>query len=142
MVVAFAFHAGGIVIGVLEEFQSTSFRHLAAREEQALGYRHPKGFVKGTIDFWDFLPVQIHFNSGTSLTVIGLYLEPSSGFGVTNRQNITHLMAFLEVIQGPWLVLGDFNMTPREITACVHQLVATHGLQHVRAAQRSTSTQT
>ena len=28
-------------------------------------------------------------------------------------------------------------VAPREVTACVYQLVAAHGLQSVRAAQRS-----
>ena len=31
---------------------------------------------------------------------------------------------------------AEASVAPREITACVYQLVAEHGLQHVRASQR------
>ena len=32
---------------------------------------------------------------------------------------------------------ADAPVAPKEVTACIYQLVAERGLQHVRAAQRS-----
>lgn len=74
-------------------------------------------------------------------TLMRLHAEGGEGATVTEALAAAHRL--LDEC-GPLLAAGsgagaaaDVSVAPREITACVYQLVAEYGLQHVRAAQRS-----
>ena len=71
-------------------------------------------------------------------TLMRLHADGGDGAAVTEALAAAHRL--LEEC-GPALAAAsaaaDAPIAPREITACVYELVAEYGLQHVRAAQRS-----
>ena len=72
------------------------------------------------------------------ITLMQLHADGGDGTSVTEALAAAHRL--LDEC-GPLLTASpaasDAPVAPREITACIYQLVAMHGLQHVRAAQRT-----
>ena len=109
--------AGGVIMGTQEATIpcSRSLRHLAKYEDQAVGQRRSQGFAKGPIDFHDMVVQQICSASGTSLTVVGIYLDASIGLVGQNLVKLHTLAKLLSMVRGPWIVIGDWNATPQEL---------------------------
>ena len=75
---------GGVVAGVRKNFQSSSFRHLAAYEDQMLGAVKLPGLPLGPIDFWDFVPVSWRIR-GLNIVAIAAYLTSCGELLVRTR---------------------------------------------------------
>ena len=101
---------------------SRSLRHLAKYEDQAVGQRRSQGFAKGPIDFHDMVVQQICSASGTSLTVVGIYLDASIGLVGQNLVKLHTLAKLLSMVRGPWIVVGDWNATPQELAQIGYKL--------------------
>ena len=56
-----------------------------------------------------FLPVVLHM-TGFSILAILFYAHPSLGFAGANLQRFAKLGAFLQSVQLPWFIVGDFNI--------------------------------
>jgi hypothetical protein len=46
-----------------------------------------------------------------------VYLKDSEGLGQTNLAILTELAAYIGTIRGPWVVAGDWNITPQQLQA-------------------------
>ncbi|CAK0873221.1 unnamed protein product, partial [Prorocentrum cordatum] len=67
------------------------------------------------LDFRDMVAVQLRAQH-QSLLVVGVYMTTAVG-ARGNAQKLANLGALLATIQGMWLVVGDWNMTPQELSA-------------------------
>ncbi len=52
-----------------------------------------------------------------SITLVGVYLAASIGLNVDNLHKLSHLGAFLRSILGPWIAVGDWNLSPEILRA-------------------------
>ena len=68
----------------------------------------------GPIDFFDFVPTTITWGD-FQLTVVIFYATSGVNLTGTNLEKYAILGAFLLSLGHPWLVVGDFNMTPKEL---------------------------
>ena len=48
---------------------------------------------------------------------VTVYLQDTEGIGETNQAILTELAAYLGTIRGPWIVAGDWNVTPQQLKA-------------------------
>ena len=69
-------------------------------------------------------------------TLMRLHAEGGDGASVTEALAAAHRL-LEECAQPLASKAADAPAAPREITACVYKLIAEHGLQHVRASQRT-----
>ncbi|CAK0796497.1 unnamed protein product [Prorocentrum cordatum] len=91
---------GGEVMAVRAHLQATTFDH----------WRDPKGdALRG------FAPMVLHTAAG-NIVVAVLYLHPALGFGKRNKATLVALGAFLAVQRAPWIVVGDWNHDPQQLT--------------------------
>ena len=110
--------SGGVAWGALKRYQASSYRLLARHESQCLGAdRALDAFPPGRhLDFFDFVPLCLHLK-GVNLVLILLYLTCSIGFTGENLQKISSLLAFIQCINDPWIVIGDLNVSPSTLLA-------------------------
>ena len=108
--------AGGILSCVPRHLPSVSHRHLASDPSQRLG-AHLADLPLGPIDFWDWVPHTLYLQGGLQVTVIMLYLTCGIGLSGAKLVKLAGLGAFLKLLVGPWIILGDFNITPEELSA-------------------------
>ena len=51
------------------------------------------------------------------LMVVGIYLKDSEGASVGNTKVLEKLAARLMALRVPWVVIGDWNLTPEQLKA-------------------------
>ncbi|CAK0874887.1 unnamed protein product, partial [Prorocentrum cordatum] len=91
---------GGEVMAARAHLQATTFDH----------WRDPKGDA-----LCGFAPIVLHTAAG-NIVVAVLYLHPALGFGKHNKATLVALEAFLAVQRAPWIVVGDWNHDPQQLT--------------------------
>ena len=107
--------AGGIAMGVQKHCWARSLREMAsdASQQQGLRMQQPTK-VPGCIDFHDFVAMKVVIKS-TTLLIIGVYLDNGIGVTGTNRHKLAHIGTLAASTPCPWLAVGDWNCTPREL---------------------------
>ena len=109
--------SGGCVMAARGQHHTTSFRHLAISEAQAIGARYDLPFAPGPLDFWDFVPVCLRMK-GFNLTLIGTYLDTQkegAPLSANNKVKLALLGGFIRAVKGLWCAAGDWNRTPQEL---------------------------
>ena len=61
--------------------------------------------------------VWIQAGPDTGLLVASVYLYHSEGLSIRNKKLMEHALAVVKAYGSPWLLCGDFNMTPEEMTS-------------------------
>eukprot|EP00959_Pyramimonas_sp_CCMP1952_P087520 1831279-Pyramimonas_sp.AAC.1 len=51
---------------------------------------------------------------GQSLLIVGVYMTSSIG-PKANAPKLANAGTLVSTVQGPWLAIGDWNMTPKEL---------------------------
>ena len=69
---------------------------------------------KGPVDFHDFAAVRIQM-LGTVVTLISVYLDTGIGLKGGNLKKLADLAVLISAINGPWIAMGDWNMTPEDL---------------------------
>ena len=65
--------------------------------------------------FHDITPVQLRF-WGFNFVVVSIYLTSGIGFAGENVEKLALLAIFLSVLREPYLLIGDWNITPTEMS--------------------------
>ena len=60
--------------------------------------------------------VWVQAGPDTGFLVASLYMYHSEGMSIRNRKLLEHALAVVKSYGPPWLICGDFNMTPEELT--------------------------
>ncbi|CAK0837550.1 unnamed protein product [Prorocentrum cordatum] len=87
-------------------FVATTTMDKLRMDMMAMGHKDP---------FRGFVTIIWHLQSG-SLVVVSTYLSPGMGVQRRNADTLKALSAFLFKIRDPWIVLGDWNMSPAAFT--------------------------
>ncbi|CAK0829203.1 unnamed protein product, partial [Prorocentrum cordatum] len=107
--------AGGITMGTLKKYKVQSMRHLASSPSDQVGLRdldrRPEAMPG--IDFRDMVAMQLRAQ-GQSLLIVGVYMTSSIG-PKANAPKLANVGTLVSTVQGPWLAIGDWNMTPKEL---------------------------
>ncbi|CAK0909711.1 unnamed protein product, partial [Prorocentrum cordatum] len=98
------FSAGEWILA--RNFVATTTMEKMRTEMIAMGHKDP---------FRGFIPIIWHLQSG-NLVVVSTYLSPGMGVQRRNADTLKALSAFLFKIRDPWIVLGDWNMSPAAFT--------------------------
>ena len=61
---------------------------------------------------------------------ITVYLKDGEGIGQTNQAILTELAAYLGTIRGPWVVGGDWNVTPQQLQAASWDQIVKGTIKH------------
>ena len=107
---------GGVIAGIRKNYQSSTFRHLAAHEDQRLGAAKLSGLPPGPVDFWDFVPVSWRMR-GLNIVAIAAYLTSCGGAVGPNQTKLATLAGFILALNASdiWVVAGDMNMPPEQL---------------------------
>ncbi|CAK0802273.1 unnamed protein product, partial [Prorocentrum cordatum] len=107
--------ADGITMGTLKKFKVQSMRHLASAPSDQVGLRDLDRSPKDQpgIDFRDMVAMQLRAQ-GQSLLIVGVYMTSSVG-PKANAPKLANVGTLVSTVQGPWLAIGDWNMTPKEL---------------------------
>ena len=107
---------GGVIAGVRKNFQSSTYRHLAAYPEQTLGSAKLQKLPPGPIDFWDFVPTSWRMR-GHNIVAIAAYLTSCGGAVGPNQTKLALLAGFVLALHARdiWVIAGDMNMTPQQL---------------------------
>ena len=110
---------GGTSIAIRSHMRSSSYRELAARQSVSGAMA---GATAGNLDsdgngldFCDWVPMAWHLR-GYSIVIISIYLDggvaPTAGI---NSKKLASLSSFLDGIDHPWIIVGDWNHSPQQI---------------------------
>ena len=103
-------------MGVRKHLCASSFRHLAAKREQAAGLRDFNCSVwsPGPLDMEDLVAMQIKLFD-VAVLFVGIYLDSSVGVTGNNLKKLKTLAALTAGFMGPWMAVGDWNAEPAEL---------------------------
>ena len=65
---------------------------------------------------------------------VTVYLKDGEGIGETNQAILTELAAYLGTIRGPWIVAGDWNVTPQQLQAASWDKIVKGAIKHPKEA--------
>ena len=88
--------------------------HLLHEARVSAAQLAPNGSNSNCFD--GFLPIVINM-TGYSILFVYLYGHPSIGMGGANKLRVGSLGGLLKAIRLPWIVAGDFNMSPDALKA-------------------------
>ena len=111
---------GGTAVVMKGHHQATSFRHLlgpSATANATTDIRHGKQQTGNNFAACDWTATAWHLK-GVTLTLISIYLDGGQPLETgINAKKLGQVTSFVNSIQGPWMLCGDFNVPAEKLWA-------------------------
>ena len=107
-------------MGIQVYHQPASFRHLAAKEEQAIGLQGYQ-LQPGPVDSTDFAAMFWKLQGQEVIIGVGYFIDGLCVAG-HNLRKLKQFGSFFSAQQNLWMLFADCNMEPEKLTASLNQV--------------------
>ena len=103
-------------MGIRRRYCVSSYHHLDAKAEQAVGLREhgTTGWTAGPLDLKDITVMPWKLKR-VPLLLIGIYLDASIGLRGNNMRKLCTLASIVKDHAGPWIAVGDWDNEPWQL---------------------------